>query len=332
MQPDEAERRPVPLLVVIKTAADASFAQWREALTVAGAASGLPPLDIREWDSLWADPAGLPPEVPYAVVWAPQPGRLARLPGLRGVLSLFVGIDHILTDPGLPTGVPVVRMGGADAAQRMGEYVCLAALALLRDLPRMIAQQAARHWEEFSTRTAPETRIGMLGLGQLGARATEMLRGLGFDTAGWSTTRKHIAGVRNYAGPEELDALLARSDILISLLPDTPATRGLISARTLALLPRGAGFVNAGRGSLVVMPDLLAALESGQLGGAVLDVFPAEPLAATDPAWSHPRLLVTPHIASTPSLAAQAAHVAAAIATLERGEMPAQRYDPARGY
>jgi glyoxylate/hydroxypyruvate reductase A len=279
------------------------------------------------------DPALRPDQVHYAFVWSPGPGRLAAMPNLRLILSSGAGVDHITSDPSWPRHVGIVRMGGTETAQRMGEYVCLGALALLRGLPRIIAGQAARRWDSFdSLRTAPETRVGVMGLGNLGAHAAQMLRGLGFQVAGWSRAPKSLPGVEPFAGAMERDAFLARTDILVCLLPDTPETRGAIRAETIAKLPRGASIVNAGRGAHAVLPDVIAALDSGHLSGAVLDVFETEPLPPGHPAWSHPGVIVTPHLASLASRSARARYVAEAIAAFERGEAPPNVYDPARGY
>ena len=281
----------------------------------------------------WQDPAVDLAEVPYVFLWNPTPGWLATLPNLRLILSSGAGVDHITSDPAWPRHVPIVRMGGPETAQRMGEYVCLAALALLRDLPAAIAGQAARRWVEMPTgRTAPETRVGIMGLGNLGAHAAGMLRGLGFQVSGWSRTTKNLSGVACYAGPGERDAFLAGADILVCLLPDTLETRGAIRADTIALLPPGAGVVNAGRGGHVVLPDLLAALDVGRLSGAVLDVFEAEPLTGDAAVWEHPRVVVTPHVASLASRRARAGHVAKAISAFERREIPSNYYNAELGY
>ena len=308
----------------MKSGGEEAIPEWR-ALFAAAA----PHLEVR-----WIGEEGLPRErVRYALVWAPEPGALARFPHLRLILSTGAGVEHIVGDPDWPRHVPLVRMGGAEAAQRMGEFVCLAALALLRDLPRVIAGQQARHWETFETaRTARETRVGIMGLGNLGRAAAGMLGALGFPLAGWSRRSKAAEGVECFAGPDQLEAFLARTDILVNLLPDTPQTRGLIEAAVLARLPEDAGVVNAGRGPQLVLADLLAALDAGRVGGAVLDVFDPEPLPPEHPLWSHPRVIITPHIASLPSRPARARYAADAIAAFERGERVANVYEAERGY
>jgi len=227
------------MILLVNSGGEAAVPEWQAEFRAVASQ-----LDVR-W---WQDPAVDLADVPYVFVWSPTPGWLARLTGLRLILSSGAGVDHITADPDWPRHVGIVRMGGAETAQRMGEWVCLAALALLRDLPAAIAGQAARRWVEMpSGRTAPETRVGVMGLGNLGAAAAVMLRGLGFRVSGWSRTPKRLPGVECFAGAGERDAFLAGADILVCLLPDTAETRGAVRAETIALLPPGAGVVNAGR-------------------------------------------------------------------------------------
>jgi glyoxylate/hydroxypyruvate reductase A len=171
-----------------------------------------------------------------------------------------------------------------------------------------------------------------MGLGNLGARSAEMLRDLGFITAGWSVTRKSVPGVESFAGPDALDGFLTRTDILVCLLPDTPATRGILNAKTLGRLPAGAGLVNVARGTHVVTSDLIAALDSGHLAGAVLDVFDPEPLPSDSPLWAHPKIIVAPHLASLASRRARVQYVTDVIARFERGEALPNLYSPEKGY
>jgi glyoxylate/hydroxypyruvate reductase A len=229
--------------------------------------------------------------------------------------------------------VPIVRMASDETAQTMGEYVCFAALSILRDAKRLAAAQATRRWDAFdATRQAPQTRVGIMGLGNIGTVAARMLRGLGFPVSGWARSRKTIDGVASFAGADALDAFLAQADIVVGLLPETAETRGLLDRHRLARLPRGAGVINAGRGSLIVMPDLIAALDQGHLAAAMLDVFEQEPLPPEDPAWSHPKVTVTSHVAGFASRPARARAVAKALTAYERGEAIANLYDPQRGY
>jgi glyoxylate/hydroxypyruvate reductase A len=311
------------MLMLVQSGGPKQFPEWQEAF-----AEAAPGLTLRLWD----DPSVRAEEVRLALVWDPEPGRLARYPNLGLILCSGAGVDAVVRDPSLPP-VPIVRLATPGAAQRMGEYVCWAVLSLLKDARRFARNQAAGRWEYFEPRfSAPDCRVGVLGLGVLGGRAAEMLAGLGFQVAGWSRGRKAIPGVQSFAGDAELGVFLARSDILVCLLPDTPATRGILSAPLFAQLPKGAGIVNAGRGAHQNFADILAALDSGQLSGAVLDVFEDEPLPQGHPAWSHPRILVTPHCASLAPKLERARFAAEVIAAWQRGEPLPNLFDPSRGY
>jgi len=312
------------LKLLVNSGGEEAVAEWQAHFREAA-----PHLEVHWWN----DETVAPADVHYALVWEPEPGRLAALPNLRLILSTAAGVDHITRDPTWPRHIPLVRMGGDETAQRMGEFVCMAALALLRDFRRVTLAQAARQWDYFENpRCAFDVRVGVMGLGNLGARSAAMLAGLGFPVAGWSRTRKALPGIDCYAGAGEQDAFLARSDILVCLLPDTPDTRGAIRAETIAKLPPGAAVINVARGGHVVLADLVAALDAGQLSGAVLDVFETEPLQADHPVWLHPRITVTPHMASLASRRARAHYVAEAIAAFESGGALRNLYDPERGY
>lgn len=313
--------RPV---LLVRSGGPAALPDWQQ-----GFAEALPEVEVRGWSDPEVDPA----RVRYVLVWAPEPGRIAGFPGLRAVFSTAAGVDHITRDPSLPPHLPIIRMGADEMAQTVGEYVAMAALMILRDAPRMARAHAAATWDHFEPgRTAPQTTVGVLGLGWIGRHAAGMLRGLGFRVRGWTRTPRNVAGVECFAGPDGLDPFLAGSDILAGILPDTPDTRGLLDATRLSRLPRGAGLVSAGRGTLLVVPDLLAALDSGQVGAAVLDVFAEEPLPPDSPLWHHPRVMVTAHVAGFASRAARAHSVARAVRRLEAGERPENLYDPEQGY
>jgi glyoxylate/hydroxypyruvate reductase len=318
------ETSPIQGVMLVKSGGPAALPDWQ-----AQFARVCPDLEVRGWDDDGVDPDS----VHYVFVWEPDPGRLAGYRNLRVIFSSAAGVDHVTRDPDLPRHVPIVRMGASEAGQTMGEYVCLAALALLRDYRRMVDAQAQCRWDPFEgARTAPQTRVGILGLGNLGRRAAAMLQGLGFPVAGWARSPRSEPGIPISAGMDALPGFLAATDILVGLLPDTPDTAGLINAERIALLPPGAGIINAGRGSLIVMDDLIAALDAEHLSGAVLDVFDTEPLPPEHPACRHPRIGITCHVAGFASRPARAAYVAAALAAhLQGREMP-NLYKPERGY
>lgn len=311
-------------MLLIKSGGAGAFAEWERHF-----AELAPALELRAWD----DPGVDPDDVRHVFCWEPPPGWLVGFPNLRLIISSGAGVDHILRDPYYPLHIPIVRMGGAATIAHMADFVRLGVFSLLRDMPRIIANQANKHWEEFGVpRASGETRVGVMGLGTLGAPAAVALRDCGFVTAGWSRRRRTIPGVRCFEGDEEFAAFLARTDILVNLLPETDATRGIIDGDVLALLPPGAAILNAGRGSHLVLDDLLLMLASGQISAAFLDVFSPEPLPPDHPAWTHPRIIVSTHVAAIPSRRDRAKFAANAIATFERGETPDNLYDPSLGY
>jgi glyoxylate/hydroxypyruvate reductase A len=311
-------------VLLVKSGGDAALPEWQSVF-----AELAPGLTVRGWTDRTVDPDA----VTYVLVWEPDPGRLKRYRNLRVIFSTAAGVDHIVKDPDLPRGVPIVRMASDETAQTVGEYICLASLSILRDAKRLAAAQADARWDPFEPpRTALATRVGVMGLGNIGQVAARMLRGLGFPVAGWARSRKSLAEIETYAGMAELDRFLARTDILVGLLPETAETRGLLDRHRIAQLPRGAAIINAGRGSLIVMADLIAALDDGHLGAAFLDVFDPEPLQADHPAWRHKRITVTSHIAGYASRHARARAVVAALSAYERGETLPNLYHPDRGY
>jgi glyoxylate/hydroxypyruvate reductase A len=311
-------------ILLVRSGGPSALPSWQAAF-----AEVLPHVAVHWWD----DPAVDPARVHYVLVWEPEPGRLAGYPNLQVIFSTAAGVDHITRDPDWPRHVPIVRMGADEMAQTVSEFVCLGALMILRDLPRILAAERNEHWERFERdRTARTTRVGIMGMGRIGQVAAGMLQGIGFPVHGWTRTPRAGEAVRCFAGLDELDAFLACTDILVGILPDTPETRGLLDATRLAKLPPGAGVVSVGRGTLIVLPDLLAALDAGHLSLAVLDVFETEPLPKGDPAWRHERVVVTPHLAGFASRPARAESVARGVAQHAAGGPIANTYDPARGY
>lgn len=277
------------------------------------------------------DTAGAP-DIAYAVVWAPPAGALARHPDLKAIVSVGAGVDHVLRDPELPKHLPILRTTGPDMVQRLREYVALHVLAHHRGLMTTDAQQDQAKWKQLVTPVAGRRRVGVMGLGRIGAACAQALAGLGFDTAGWSRSPREIAGVVPFHGESGLQDFLSRSEILVCLLPLTGETRDILNADLFARLPRGAAVINAGRGGHLVEADLIAALDKGQLSGATLDVFRTEPLPADHPFWRHPRIRVTPHIASYIDPATGASVVAASILAFERNGTAPDVADANRGY
>jgi glyoxylate/hydroxypyruvate reductase A len=299
-----------------------SSARWRAQLTRLTSE-----LEIRVWPEM-----GNPAEIDYALVWRPEPGFLASLPNLKLILSLGAGVDHLLGDPQLPRHIPIVRLVDPHMTDAMSEYVVLQVLRLHRRDLDYRAHQEAGVWRELDQQNAGERRVGILGLGELGQDAAKKLTALGFDVAGWSRGDKNLAGIASYAGAAGLAPLLGRSEIVVCLLPLTTETERILNASTLALLPKGAALVNAARGAHLVEDDLLAALASGQVSAAVLDVFGEEPLPLGHPFWHHPRIVVTPHVAAFTNPATAAPIILDNIRRFEDGRPLLNRIDPARGY
>jgi glyoxylate/hydroxypyruvate reductase A len=251
-----------------------------------------PALDFRIWPDV-GDPAA----VRFLAAWEP-PADLDKLfPNLQLLFSSGAGVDQFDL-AGLPAELPLVRMVEPGIISGMVEYISWAVLSLHRDMPRYQRQQRAAQWLPHPGLPAAKRRIGVLGLGSLGRAVLAPLLGLGFDCAGWSRSRHQIDGVDCHAGLAELPAFLAGTQILVCLLPLTQATHGFLNAQLFAGLPRGASLVHVGRGQQLVNADLLAALDSGQLAQALLDVTEPEPLPVGHPFWQHPGIGITPHIAS----------------------------------
>jgi glyoxylate/hydroxypyruvate reductase A len=296
--------------------------RWRPHLVAAFAGR-----DIHFWPDV-----GEAAAIEYALVWQPEPGLLARLPNLKLIASLAAGVDHVLRDPTLPRGVPILRLVDPYMTQAMTEHIVLQVLRLHRQDFDYRAHQAVAEWREHEQKNAAERTVGILGFGTLGQDAGRKLQVLGFDVAGWSRSVKVVPGFATYAGETGLDALLARSEILVSLLPSTSETEGILDAALFARLPHGAGLINAGRGRHLVEADLLAALASGQISAAALDVFRTEPLPPAHPFWRHPRIIVTPHVAAETNPPTAAAIIAKAIADFEAGRPIRNLVDLDRGY
>ena len=289
----------------------AEWSAWRAALT-----QTMPEVH-------WLDPIAARADaeaVQAAVVANPARGSLQPFPALRLIQSLWAGVDRLLEDPTLPRGVPIARMVDSAMTAAMAETALWAVLSLHRGFFAYAERQRRQVWRVHAQRRAQEISVLILGQGQMGRAAAARISALGYAVQPW---RRDGAG---------LPQLLAKADIVVNLLPLTPQTRGQLDARFFAQLPAAASIVNLGRGAHLVDADLLAALESGQLRHAVLDVFHHEPLPADHPFWQHPRVTVLPHAAAQTDPRSAAAVVAANLRALRAGEPLMHLVNPERGY
>jgi len=295
--------------------------QWAEIF-----AREAPQLPFRIWPDI-----GDPTKVRFLAAWEPPANLLEVFPNLEVLFSSAAGVDQF-DFSALPPELPVVRMVEPGIINGMVEYVSWAVLALHRDMLQYQRQQRRSQWTPAPVRPAARCHVGVLGLGSLGLAALAQLRSFGFACAGWSRSRHVVDGVQCFAGADELPAFLARTHILVCLLPLTSETRGVLNAALFAQLPRGAGLVHVGRGPHLVPQDLLAALATGQIADAILDVTDPEPLPPDHPFWQHPNIWLTPHIASMtqPETAAQV--VLDNLRRFDAGEAMVGRVDRSRGY
>lgn len=285
---------------------------------------------------LLPDAAFDPADVHYAAVWKPAPGELAAFPNLRVIFNLGAGVDALMADSSLPK-VPLVRVAVGDLTQRMTEYVTLHVLMHHRQEIYLRACQREKRWEPKSQWPASAVSVGVMGLGTLGADAAEVLKRIGFRVAGWSRSARRIEDIECFHGQAQLAPFLARTDILVCLLPLTPDTRHILNRGLFAKLnrsgPLGAPvLINAGRGGLQNEADILSCLDDGTLGAASLDVFAQEPLPAGSPFWTHPKVVLTPHNAADTDPDEISKYVARQIERFEAGAALENVVDPARGY
>jgi len=295
--------------------------KWQEAVSRA-----LPEVSFE----LWPDVSS-PQDIRHVVAWTLPDDAMAALPNLEVLFSIGAGIDQLDTAR-LPEHLRIVRMIEPGIIDTMADYVAMAALALHRNLPVHIAQQRAGSWQWRDVAPVSQCRVGIMGLGELGRAALAKLAPLGFRLLGWSRSEYQIAGVDCYAGEAGLAPFLGQCDILVCLLPLTDQTRHILNRNTFACLPRGARLVNAARGGHLVQDDLLEALANGQIEAAMLDVTDPEPLPAGHPFYSHPAILMTPHVAGITRTDTAGIALIDNLRRLLRGEPLIGEIDRRRGY
>ena len=280
---------------------------------------------------VWREGEALP-ACDYAVLWNPAPSLLPQLSGVKAIFLMGAGADALLKFGDALPHVPLVRLGDAGMAVQMAEYVAYATLRYFRRFDEY--EEQARHglWAPLPVHAKEDFTVGVMGLGKLGLRVVETMRGLGFPVRGWSRTPKDLPGVDCYAGMASLDDFLRGTRVLVSLLPLTAETNNLLDRRRLATLPQGAYLINVARGAQVAEPDLLTLIRSGHIAGATLDVFRNEPLPAPHPFWEEPRITITPHISALTVREEAVRQIIAKIAAFEADSPVADIVDRNLGY
>ncbi|MAL38831.1 glyoxylate/hydroxypyruvate reductase A [Thalassospira sp.] len=273
-----------------------------------------------------------PETIDYALFWKQPQGLIKTLSNLKAIFSLGAGVDHVVSSPSLPADLPVIRLEDAGMADQMVQYHLYAALHFMRDFDIYSDQQAKADWTQHPVARISKCRIGVMGLGALGAAVATALSSLGFGVSGWSRSMKAIDGITTFAGKETLGEFLGQSDILICLLPRTTETENVLNSTTLSFLPKGAAIINAARGAMINEADLLRALDTGHLRGAFLDVAVTEPLPESHPFWDHPKIRITPHIAAETRIEESVEQIAENIDRINRGETPRGLVNRETGY
>ena len=287
----------------------------------------LPHADIWPWE-----PANGARQADYAVLWAPPAELFASQKCLKAVFNIGAGVDRVINLPNLPAGVPVVRLNDAGMAVQMAEYVCHALIRHTRRFDVYDAHADVCAWTREPAIDREAFPVGIMGLGDIGARVAQAVASFDYPTLGWSRTAKSLPGITCYGGRAGLEAFLAQVRVLVCVLPLTPDTEGILNTTTLSKLKPDAYLINVARGRHLVESDLLQMLASGHLAGATLDVFGEEPLPLQHPFWHHPGITITPHISAITLLPESVTQIAEKIGALERGEAIDGVIEPDRGY
>jgi glyoxylate/hydroxypyruvate reductase A len=284
-----------------------------------------PDLDFHVW------PDGDPAEVEYLIAWQVPSELITSMPRLKVLFSSGAGIDHI-DFSAVPDHVPIVRMVEPGIINGMIEYVTLGVLALHRDYFDYVDHQPRRIWDPIEVLPASARCVGVMGMGVLGRAVLERLATFGFRLRGWNRSMRRMAGVESFAGPDQLQPFLTGCDVLVCLLPLTPETTGILNQEVFYSLSPGASVISVGRGPHLVDTDLLAAIDSGHISRAILDVTEPEPLPPDHPLWANPRVFITPHVASMTQPETAAAILLENIRRHQRGEPITDLIDRSRGY
>ena len=286
-----------------------------------------PHLNVQDWQQITH-----PEQVKYGIVWKPTEAFFQRFPNLTTVFSLGAGVDAILGNLAVPKHIDIYRIEDGGMAAQMNQYFSYFLLHYFRDMDRYQQQQPKNQWQVQPFKPASSFSVGILGLGQLGAQLAQHLQSYGFNVAGWSRSKKQLDGVTSYAGTEELEPFLKRTDALCCLLPLTPDTQGILNRQNMSQLPKGAVVINAGRGKHLMVDDLVELLDENHLRGAVLDVFEQEPLPTEHKLWQHPKVIVTPHSSAQSEYAACVQKIGNNLQAITDNKTPSGLVDRSRGY
>jgi glyoxylate/hydroxypyruvate reductase A len=295
---------------------------WRDALLALN-----PDLDIRIWPDI-----GNPADIEFLLVWKHPIGVLGQFKQAKAIQSLGAGVDHIFVDPNISTGIPIARIIDSYMASDIVQYVTAYALQHIKLVKRWAEKQQQQKWNKEPPFNLSEKMIGIMGMGFLGSKAAHVLSELDLNVSGWSQSEKNIPGIKHFTGDAEFSDFLSQSDMLICMLPLTDKTENILNSKTLSQLPKDAYLINVGRGSHLVEEDLLTALDSNHLSGACLDVFRQEPLPVEHPFWSHPKIQVTPHIASVTNPYTAAPQVYENYSRMLSGQALLRQIDAKKGY
>jgi glyoxylate/hydroxypyruvate reductase A len=273
----------------------------------------LPEHEVR----LWPD-VGNPEDIDYAIAWYPEPSSLLNLPHLKALFLTSAGVDGPLADPTLPD-VPIARCVNNSLSEGMAGFVAYNILQFHRQFYLYVQQQRDKVWQQHRQPSNASCTVGIMGMGEMGLACLQVLQPFGFTLRGWSRSEKHIDGITHFAGKDSLPDFLSGCDIVVCVLPLTDETRGILCSTNLKHAKQGSYLISAGRGAQMVEKDILDLLDKGHIAGAALDVFETEPLPTDNPLWSHPKVILTPHIASITDYAVLCEGIRQQIANFEAG-------------
>ena len=271
-------------------------------------------------------------EITMAVIWKHPKGTLANYPNLKCIASAGAGVDYIFEDETRPKNIPITRIVDPFLAGDMSEHVLSVILAHLKNLNAYKLDQVANVWEPKEYLRIKDVSVGILGLGELGALTATDLTRFGFKVQGWSRSKKNINGVKTFSGADEQQEFLKTTNVLVCLLPLTPATEGILNKELLSQLPKNAYVINVARGGHLVDKDLIELLDADHLSGACLDVYHTEPLPKTHPFWNHRKVHMTPHYASVSDTNSVIPQIVENYKRLNSGEKLQNLVDSDRGY